>query len=240
MKRLRPFCMMIFLALICWFVTVPSGRAELPPDVYDKLQREAPELLTIEVLAVKTEAKAFKDTVYVNVTAEARVRKVQRSKSQLQEGAVISIAYVHRQRKVPVDGPSEIPILAKGKVYPAYLEKKRDGYEPAARGHSFEHVFAMQYRKMGGFAGIDVRGRIDSGDLSDEQMARLREMLIKVDFFRRSSDSKTPTVTDDFRYEITVHYGHILHNTVAVWGKTAQADLLPLLRYVDEVIAKKK
>jgi hypothetical protein len=50
--------------------------------------------------------------------------------------------YVHSQYKVPLAGPSEVPILKAGQVCPAYLMKGKKGktYAPSAGGYSFTEM----------------------------------------------------------------------------------------------------
>ena len=64
------------------------------------------------------------------------------TKTGLRAGDVIRINYVQSQHKVPLVGPSEVPILKEGQVYPAYLMKEEKGkeYAPAAGGYSFTEM----------------------------------------------------------------------------------------------------
>jgi hypothetical protein len=117
------------------------SRAELPPYVYKDLQAKSPESLVIKVLSVETKETDEPRLVRVSVTVEARVEEVRRTASGLKPGEVIRIRYDHRRHKEPMAGPSEVPVLRKGEVYPAYLKKEEAGdYAPAARGYSFETV----------------------------------------------------------------------------------------------------
>ena len=115
--------------------------AELPPYVYKDMQASAPESLVIEVLSVKTKKADEARLVRVSVTVEARVERVNRTQSGLKPGATIRITYDHRRYKEPPAGPSEVPVLGRGQVCPAYLKKGDAGaYSPAAGGYSFETV----------------------------------------------------------------------------------------------------
>lgn len=117
--------------------------AELSPDSYARLQKEAPEDLTIEVLAVTTTRTDYPDLADVAVDVEAKVKAVQRSKSDVKTGSVIRIRYHHTiYKKAPPIGPGEIPIIEVGKTYPAFLERaeKATFFEPAARGCSFTRL----------------------------------------------------------------------------------------------------
>jgi hypothetical protein len=117
------------------------GGAELPPYVYKDMQANAPESLVIKVLSVKTKRADEPQLVRVSVTVEARVERVSRTESGLKRGQVIRIKYEHRQHKEPMAGPSEVPVLKRRQVYPAYLKKGDAGaYSPAAGGYTFETV----------------------------------------------------------------------------------------------------
>jgi len=117
------------------------GRAELPPYVYKDMQANAPESLVIKVLSVRTKKTDEPRLVRVSVTVEARVQQVSRTQTGLKPGDIIRIKYDHRRHKEPMAGPSEVPLLKKRQVCPAYL-KKTDAadYSPAAGGYTFETV----------------------------------------------------------------------------------------------------
>lgn len=121
-------------------------HAELPPQVYEELREKAPEFLKIEVLSSKQEVDVDaspppKGSKLLLIHLTATVLEVDRSKSNLKKGDVISIDYTRTERPKGTGwvGPSEIPILAKGEVTDAYLSKteKTGAYSPAARGQSF-------------------------------------------------------------------------------------------------------
>lgn len=115
------------------------SRAELPPDVYKWRQQQAPESLIIRVRSLKTSETDEPQRTKIDVRVEAQVQRVNRSKTGLKPGALIRISYVHSRDKEPREGPSEVPILRRGQVYPAYLTKsgRGKGYAPAAGGNSF-------------------------------------------------------------------------------------------------------
>ena len=117
-------------------------RAEMAPEVYAGMQRQAPECVRVEVLSVHTVRTVYPDYTDVAVTVVARVRAVERSASGLRPGQRIRIRYDRREHRQPIAGPSAVPILEPGKVYPAFLEKQVDGpsYLPAAGGYSFEVI----------------------------------------------------------------------------------------------------
>lgn len=117
------------------------GRAELSPDVYKQMQANSPESLVIRVLSVKTKNRDEPRLVRVSVAVEARVEQVNRTQSGLKPGAVIRIKYDHRRHKEPMAGPSQVPVLKKGQILPAYLKKNDTAdYAPAAGGYTFETV----------------------------------------------------------------------------------------------------
>jgi hypothetical protein len=118
-------------------VTCLTSFAELPPSYYKKLQQEAPESLTIKVLAVRLIETAEPKGKKIAVTVQAQAQKVTRSKSGIKAGAKIHISYVHYKDELPTAGASEVPILEKDQVYSAYLTKRENGFAPAAGGHSF-------------------------------------------------------------------------------------------------------
>ncbi|HZS06548.1 MAG TPA: hypothetical protein VFD58_17050 [Blastocatellia bacterium] len=132
-KLISPLVALIATALIG--STQPSF-AELPPYAYQQMQKAAPEYLEIEVRSVRTGRAS--DGIEVEV--EAAVTGVRRSASHLRQGAVIRIRYVHDTRHLI--GPGPIPVLEKGKKYPAFLRRdpKEKVWRPAAMGRSFEVV----------------------------------------------------------------------------------------------------
>lgn len=113
-------------------------RAELPPGSYEKLRAEAQEAITGKVLSVETKELEAGRT---EVVAVLLVTAVERSKSGLKNGDEVTVKYVHIDTaKLPgFAGPRPVPILEKGKTYPAFLNKLKEEeiYEPAAYGESF-------------------------------------------------------------------------------------------------------
>ena len=125
--------------LVVWAVVLGTEtRAELPPGSYDKLRAEAQEALTVEVLSVETKELEVGKT---EVVAEMKVTAVKRSKAELKRGDTLTVKYVHIDptKLQGFAGPRPVPILKKGKTYPAFLNKNEDEatYEPAAYGESF-------------------------------------------------------------------------------------------------------
>ena len=130
----------LLVALLASFSTV--SLAELPPYVYKERQQQAPESLIIKVVSVRVNSTDEPQGKRMDVNVEAKVEQVNRTKTGLNAGDVIRIGYVHSQHKVPLAGPSEVPILRQGHVYPAYLmrEEKTKQYAPAAGGYSFTEM----------------------------------------------------------------------------------------------------
>ena len=131
------------LKRLCFFlvvvVTALVTQGELPPSVYQELQKKSPEALTIKVEWVGVSTTNEATLKRLEVTAEARVEMVNRSSSGLKPGATIRIHYVRLDHKRPLPGPSEPEILRKGLTYPAFLVKaeKDEVYSTAAGGYSF-------------------------------------------------------------------------------------------------------
>jgi len=131
------------ITCIALAVAANDARAELPPSAYAKMQKAAPESLTIEVREVKADRTRGQGVTKVIVFARARVTAVERSKTHLKKGDVLFISYVHEKLDEPIPGPSQVPILKIGQQCPAFLERldqKPKEYRPAAGGYSFEKV----------------------------------------------------------------------------------------------------
>ncbi len=111
-------------------LSLATARAELPPEVYEVMQKASSEALTIEVVAVKSEG--------ASITVSAKIVSVERSSSGLKAGDEIRINYEVVQHLEPIVGPSQPIIVKAGGRYLAYLAGT-DPTEPfslAARGKS--------------------------------------------------------------------------------------------------------
>jgi hypothetical protein len=128
-----------FLVLLC-ALTIDSSRAELPPWVYKERQEKAPEALVIKVQSVIQRETTEEKWKQIEFTVKAEVQEVERSASKLAPGATIEIRYSQRHYSQPIAGPSEVPALKEGQVYPAYLSGDGKTYSLAAGGYSFETV----------------------------------------------------------------------------------------------------
>jgi len=120
-----------FLALCCCLIGFTSSNAELPPGTYDQLRIDADEALVLQVTSVKIVTSEN----YKNVTVQAKVLRVARSKSGLTKGDTVTLKY--EVSTIPFPGPRPIPILQKNVIYPAFLKKRGGNFEPAAYGESF-------------------------------------------------------------------------------------------------------
>jgi hypothetical protein len=122
---------------------LPIAKAELPPGSYDKLRKGAGEMLVIEIIGVKQRTVP---NYQIEVTLQAKVLKVEQSLTGLKPGAEVVISYTERDlvnrplsAGPPPTGARPVPILERGSVYPAFLNRASNGksYEPAAYGESF-------------------------------------------------------------------------------------------------------
>jgi hypothetical protein len=134
---------LVFVALLLAASAALLG--ELAPEVYQEMQRNAPELLQLEVTSVDVDRELrkprgcpfFEFEVERHVTVDAKVLAVVRSRTGVRPGAVIRIAYTSTRRCSGWNGAGPIPVLAKkARVY-AYLAKAEEGFAPAAWGASF-------------------------------------------------------------------------------------------------------
>jgi hypothetical protein len=128
--------------LVAWLATLAfaaTALAALPPGALEKLKAGAQEKLKIKILDVAQTGKGPK----LKVTFTAEVLEVDRSATGLKAGEKITIQSYHWTKSYA--GPPNPPILAKGWVGTAYLNKakgKAPGsgktYSLAAYGDSFE------------------------------------------------------------------------------------------------------
>lgn len=107
-----------------------TAHAELPAAAYDSLRKEANEALIIEVTNVQTN----NDGSTTLVRLQANILHVERSRTGLKKGEVVTIEYAHTPGRI---GPRPVPVLEKG-VYPAFLHRGNgSSLNPAAHGLSF-------------------------------------------------------------------------------------------------------
>lgn len=132
-------------ALAVLLFVASTAMGELAPEVYRALQRDAPELLQIEVTDVEIDREFrkprgcgfFDFEVVRDVTAKAKVVKVIRSRAGVRPGATIDIRYASLSPCEGWVGPRPIPVLDEGTRVYAYLVHTGRRFAPAARGASF-------------------------------------------------------------------------------------------------------
>jgi hypothetical protein len=125
-------------ALLLAFAVI--GHSELPPSAYQERQANAPEALVIKIRSVARRETKEEKWKQIEFTVEAEVQKVERSATKLTPGTIIKISYAQREYSQPMAGPSEVPEVREGAVYPAYLSGDGKVYSPAAGGFSFHTV----------------------------------------------------------------------------------------------------
>jgi hypothetical protein len=137
---------MIARATAALLLIAAVASAELPPEVYEELQRKAPEVLFIEVTSVDVDRQIKKPSgcswlefeVVRNVELEARVIRVVRSAAGVRPGTVIRVEYPSNNRCEGYNGPRSIELLRKGERVNAFLVRGDRGvFVPAARGATF-------------------------------------------------------------------------------------------------------
>lgn len=116
-----------------------TTRADLSPREYRRMQRDAPEVLRIEVLKVHERPIREREREF-EIVVEAKVRRIERSSARLRDGEIIKITYPHHRRERAVAG--EPPILERGQSYPAFLTKVEGErlFKPAAGEYSFQRL----------------------------------------------------------------------------------------------------
>ncbi|HEX8550694.1 MAG TPA: hypothetical protein VF681_03975 [Abditibacteriaceae bacterium] len=127
--------MALLTASACILAFSTPIRAELPPSVYEELQKDAPEVLEIEVATVALNSRDGEDLRTISVFATAVVKKVSRSRSGTKVGDQISLRYLTFEVIKPGwVGPSAIAEVQKGKKYRVWLKKSGAHFYEAARG----------------------------------------------------------------------------------------------------------
>jgi hypothetical protein len=106
------------------------------------MQRKAPESLVIKVLRIETTTSESERATETNVVVRAEVRSVERTRTNLKPGDVITIRYRNFEYRRPVPGPGSIPTLRTGETYPSFLEgsERPRGFYPAAGAYTFERL----------------------------------------------------------------------------------------------------
>ena len=114
-------------------------QAELPPFVYDEMKRNASDVVVVQILQAP-KAKDIARGKRQQITYEAKVLRVIRTKSRLQPGGAIVIRSHYYMFGPGEVGPSNPRRLKKNDVVLAYLSKEKNAgeFRIAAGGHSFE------------------------------------------------------------------------------------------------------
>ena len=129
------------LVVLAGVAVLPTGsQAELPPSAYKERQATAPGALVIKVRSVRARESNEEKWKQIDIVVEAEVEKVERSATKLTAGTIIQICYSQRHYSQPIVGPSEVPLLKRGQICPAYLAGEGRSYSPAAGGLSFDTV----------------------------------------------------------------------------------------------------
>lgn len=138
MMAFRACALRVLFVLVVLLATL---RAELPPDACRSMQSKAPEALRVTIEKVTVTRSKEKKATVSKISAQARVNEVKRTATKLKPGDTVQISYQHRRHNVPMAGPSEPEIIAKGRAYPAFLRKGEGGkYNVAAGGYSFRKL----------------------------------------------------------------------------------------------------
>jgi hypothetical protein len=128
-------CWLALLLMSTMFVSSVIERpvlAEFPPSAYERFRANAPEVVKIVVLKVKTKELPKR----LGVEVQAQVLEVQRSKSRLMPKSTIRIVYEIDRRGIP--GPRPLPLLKEKITYTAFLQKDGKIFKPAALAGSFD------------------------------------------------------------------------------------------------------
>lgn len=132
---------------LCFFAVSFALQAELPPFVYDEMKRNATEVFNVQIVEAP-KAKAVVRGKRQQITYEAKVLRVIRTKSRIKSGGAIVIQSYHYAFGLGEVGPSNPRRLKKNDVVLAYLTKgeKGDEFHVAAGGHSFEQPKLLHER----------------------------------------------------------------------------------------------
>jgi len=119
------------------FTTVIPGFSVIHSRYYIEDQKNAQEYLRIEVQQVS------KDWCFVcssrDIRVTAKVIEVMRTGNNITPGTTIELRYRYTAPSRGRVGPGTLPLLEKGRIYPAFLNKTGNGsfYIPAAGPYSF-------------------------------------------------------------------------------------------------------
>ena len=101
-------------------------------------------------------------------------------------------------------------------------------------------VEQIKYERSGGFAGIGVHADFEPGDLPEDQMQSLLDLLDEMDFRdlpeQLTGESSMP---DQFTYQITVKTTQWEH-TVIARDASAPDKVLELARLLDQIARRRR
>jgi hypothetical protein len=142
------------LAIFLVLSTAWNAAAAVPTATYQKWQSAAPEAVTLEVVKVKTESTKEAGATRTAVVITAKVCSVERSRSRLEKGTLITIVYTNLVDDRPIPGERPVALLRPGKIYSAFLRQADDGraYLLAASAGSFAAVAETPERPHTGSA----------------------------------------------------------------------------------------
>ena len=137
--------------IVCFIITVllftQRTYGDIPPAVYDKKKKDAPEKFQIKIL--KTETSAESKNGYTQIVFTASVTKVIATKSDIKVNDEIKIhcsTFTGSKGQPLEPSPAHPPILKKGWTGPAFLKchidnkTKEKKFKLAAFGKSFEKI----------------------------------------------------------------------------------------------------
>lgn len=97
-------------------------------------------------------------------------------------------------------------------------------------------VERIRFERTGGFAGIRLAADFNLGELPEDQVHTLTDLLNELDFAELPEYlSKDPTVPDEFTYTITVESEEWKH-TVVTGDSSADAKMQELLQLLNRLL----
>lgn len=135
-----------FLILPLLAAVIP-GVSAIHSRYYVEYQMHAQEYLKIEVLEISKDWCFFCSNRDIRVTA--KVTEVFRTRNSIRPGDTIELQYRYTSPVRGRMGPGTVPLLEKGKIYPAFLDKTENGsfYKPAAGEYSFMPLRPQEMNK---------------------------------------------------------------------------------------------
>jgi hypothetical protein len=101
-------------------------------------------------------------------------------------------------------------------------------------------VQRIKYERTGGFAGMRIHADFEPGDLPDEQVSALLDLLDDMDFDELPAQmTGNSTMPDQFTYQITVQTRKGEH-TVVTGDSSAPEKMQELIRLLDRIARRKR